>query len=312
MHSFSLPRALSIALALVFSLFPAWAQETKETKRQDEVYGGVKFTADSSLVVLHTTVSDKKGQLVTDLPQSAFEVYEDEVPQDLKLFRREDVPVSLGILIDNSGSMRDKREQVNAAALDFVKSSNPLDEVFIVNFNDEAFLDSPFTSDLNRMQDALQRIDSRGGTALHDATGMALDYMEEKAKWDKRVLLLVSDGEDNASRSTLEKVVRRLQEADVVVYAVALLSEEDRRSAKSAKRAIGNMTEATGGAAFFPQSADEVHALTQQIAHDIRNQYILGYTPAESKAAGFRRVKVVLNGKGKKYEVRHRPGYYAQ
>ena len=131
-------------------------------------------------------------------------MYEDEVLQSLTLFRREDVPVSLGILVDNSGSMRDKRRKVNAAALSFVKASNPQDEVFIVNFNDEAFLDSPFTADLPRLQDGLQRIDSRGGTALYDAVSMSLDYMEEEAERDKRALLVISDGEDNANSSNLE------------------------------------------------------------------------------------------------------------
>ncbi len=293
----------------------AWGQSQAKqppAKPSEDLYGGVKFIADTNLVLLHTTVQDKSGQLITDLGEPDFKVYEDNTEQKLKLFRREDVPVSLGILVDNSGSMRDKRRQVNTAALEFVKSSNPNDEIFIVNFNDEAFLDSPFTSNLDRMQDALQRIDSRGGTGLYDAIGMSLDYLIEQAKWDKRVLLIVTDGEDNASRSTLEKLVRRLQETEVVIYAVGLLSEEDNRSAKRARRAIRNITTATGGAAFFPSGVDDVHDLTQQIAHDIRNQYILGYTPDEQKGPGFRQVKVELLGKARKFKVRHRPGYYAQ
>ena len=228
-----------------------------------------------------------------------------------RVFRREDVPVSLGILVDNSGSMRDKRQQVNAAAVNFVKASNPKDEVFIVNFNDEAFLDSDFTSDVLRLQDALQRIDSRGGTALYDATGMSLDHLKEKAKWDKQVLLIITDGEDNASMAELEELVRRLQETDTVIYAVGLLSEEDRGSAKRATRAIRHVVRATGGAAFFPKSVDEVNAITQQIAQDIRNQYILAYSPAQGGGSGFRRVKVVLSGKKtRRLRVRHRPGYY--
>jgi VWFA-related protein len=140
---------------------------------------------------------------------------------------------------------------------------------------------------------------------------MSLDYLEEEGKQDKKVLLIISDGEDNASRGTLEKLVRRLQETDTIVYAVGLLSDEDRRSAKRAQRAIRHMTHATGGAAYFPESADDLHALTQQIAHAIRNQYILGYRPDEKKQPGFRRVRVALTGKARKYDVRHRPGYFS-
>lgn len=280
------------------------------SKHQEED-PGLTFRADTKLVVLHTTVVDRDQKLVTDLTKSNFKVYEENVLQELELFRREDVPVSLGILVDNSGSMRDKRLKVNAAAVDFVKASNPNDEVFIVNFNDEGFLDSPFTNDILRLQDALQRIDSRGGTAFYDAINMSLDYQEEKGKWDKQVLLLVTDGEDNASVTTLENLVRRLQESDTVIYAVGLLSEEDRRSAKRARRAIRHIVRSTGGAAFFPKSVDEVHAIAQQIAKDIRNQYTLAYSPPAAGAPGFRRVKVELTGKGtKRLKVRHRPGYY--
>ena len=293
---------------LAFSAALAVAQPAgKETGANP----GLTFKADTKLVVLHTSVLDKEEHFVTDLPQGAFKVYEEDVLQKLKIFRREDVPVSLGILVDNSGSMRDKRQQVNAAAVNFVKASNPKDEVFIVNFNDESFLDSDFTSDVLRLQDALQRIDSRGGTALYDATGMSLDHLKEKAKWDKQVLLVVTDGEDNASIVELEELVRRLQETDTVIYAVGLLSEEDRGSAKRATRAIRHLVRATGGAAFFPKSVDAVYAITQQIAQDIRNQYILAYSPVQAGAAGFRKVKVVLSGKKtRRLRVRHRPGYY--
>jgi VWFA-related protein len=192
-----------------------------------------------------------------------------------------------------------------------VKASNPEDEVFIVNFNDEPFLDSPFTKSQERMQDGLQRIDSRGGTALYDAASVSLDYLQEEGKHDKKVLLIVTDGEDNASRGTLEKLVRRLQETDTIIFAVGLLSEEDRRSAKRAQRAIRHITRATGGASYFPDNTDDVHALTQQIAHAIRNQYIMIYRPDEKKQPGFRRVRVALVGKARKYDVRHRPGYFA-
>ena len=303
---------LAVALCLSASSLQSAAQSRVASVRQDDP--GLVFRAGTKLVVLHTTVLDKQGHFVTDLPQSTFKVYEDNVPQTLKKFLREDIPVSLGILVDNSGSMRDKRQSVNAAALDFVKASNPDDEVFIVNFNDEAFLDSPFTGDLLRLQDALQRIDSRGGTALYDAISMSLDYLKEKAKWDKRVLVIVTDGVDNASRpsKTLEKLVRVLQGKETVIYAVGLLSEEEPRDAKRAARAVRHIVRATGGAAFFPKTLYEVHAIAQQIAQDIRNQYVLAYTPQDTLRTGFRSVKVVLSGKTKRLRVRHRPGYYLE
>lgn len=296
------------------SLFSSLTFAQNRAASAREEHPGLVFRADTKLVVLHTTVLNRQGHFVTDLPQSAFTIYEDNVPQKLKKFLREDIPVSLGILVDNSGSMRDKRQRVNAAALDFVKASNPKDEVFIVNFNDQAFLDSPFTSDLLRLQDALQRIDSRGGTALYDAVSMSLDYLKEEAKWDKRVSVIVTDGTDNASRpsNTLESLIRVLQGKEVVIYAVGLLSNEAPRDAKRAARAIKHIVRATGGASFFPKTLDEVHAIAQQIAQDIRNQYVLAYTPEDTSRVGFRSVKVVLGGRARKLQVRHRPGYYLE
>jgi len=274
------------------------------------------FTGGTELVVLHVTVADKDERLVTDLTEKDFEVYENGVQQQIKLFQREDVPVSVGILVDNSGSMRDKRLRVNAAALDFVKASNPQDEVFVVNFNDEFFVDSPFTNDIARMQDGLQRIDSRGGTAMYLAIQASLDYMKEKAKHDKRVLLVISDGEDNASqpKTDLETLVRELQTQDsaTTIYAIGLLSQEERGSAKRAQRAIKHITRATGGPAYFPDTVDEVLNLTKQIAFDIRNQYTITYTPTDLESKGFRQIEIKLTGKAKKNTVRHRPGYFAE
>ena len=265
-------------------------------------------------VPLYISVVDRDQHIVSGLTRESFQVFENDQPQEIKEFAQEDVPVSIGILIDNSGSMRDKRVRVNAAALEFVKASNPNDEVFIVNFNDEAYLDCPFTSNPERLQDALQRIDSRSGTALYDAIDMSLEYMGDKAKLEKRVLLVVSDGEDNASRDTmtLERLVRRLQgQEGVMVYAVGLLGGEQKRAANRAERALNYITRATGGAAHFPEAVDGIDTLVRQIAQDIRNQYVLTYRPPEGSPAGFRRIKVDLVGKAKRNTVRHRPGYFA-
>src|SRR5689334_10680052 len=194
------------------------------------------FRSDTRLVVLHATVVDKSGHLVTNLPENAFQVYENGVQQHLKLFRREDVPVSMGLIIDNSGSMRDKRAKVEAAALALVKDSNRQDEVFIVNFNDEAFLDKDFTNDIKDLQEGLARIDSRGGTAMRDAIRMSIDHLKEKAKKDKKVLVVVTDGNDNSSLMSLEALVKTAQDSGVLIYTVGLLSEEEKREAKRCKR----------------------------------------------------------------------------
>src|SRR6202049_3184988 len=183
----------------------AWAQSTPPPAKplSDD---DVTFSVGTRLVVLPISVSDKGGKLITDLQQKAFKVYENGTEQPIKLFRREDVPVSLGIIIDNSGSMREKRLKVETASLDLVKASNPQDEVFIVNFNDDAYLDVEFTSDIKKMEEGVARIDSRGGTAMRDAISKSIDYLKDKGKRQKKVLLVITDGNDNASRIGLEKL----------------------------------------------------------------------------------------------------------
>lgn len=307
--------ALASALAALGLICGGLAAQNGNAPAQQEEGVIPVFEGGTELVVLHCTVTDKKDRLVTDLSEEDFRILEDGDEVPIRLFLREDVPVSVGILVDNSGSMRDKRLKVNAAAVDFVKASNPEDEVFIVNFNDELHRDSEFTNDIPTLQDALQLIDSRGGTALYDAVLASLDYIKEHAKHDKRIILVISDGEDNASRTELELLVRELQgqESQIVVYAVGLLGDEEPRAAKRAKRAIEHLTSSTGGPAYFPETVDEVESLVKQIAADIRNQYTLTYSPPEGKPPGFRRVEVKLEGKaGKRNSVRHRPGYYSQ
>ena len=277
-----------------------WAQES-----------GPVFRADTRLVVLHASVVDRSGKLLTNLPRSAFRVFEDNVEQQIKIFRREDVPVSMGLVIDNSGSMRDKRQKVEAAAIQLVKASNPRDEAFIVNFNDDAYLDVDFTGDIRLMEEGIARIDSRGGTAMRDAIHLSVQHLKEKGKHDKKVLFVVTDGNDNASEITLEKLVQRLQQAEVLVYAIGLLSEEDKREARRAKRALDAITQATGGVAFYPASLDEVNKIALQVAHDIRNQYIIAYTPSNPMLDGsYRQIRVTVNGPNRPV-VRTRTGYYA-
>lgn len=270
-----------------------------------------QFRSDTRLVVLHASVTDKKGKLLTNLGQGSFRVFENGQPQQVKLFRREDVPVSLGIIIDDSGSMMTKRARVEAAALNLVRESNPQDEVFIVNFNDEAFLDVPFTNDMKKMEQGLARIDSRGGTAMRDAVSMSLDYIRDKAKKDKKVLLVITDGNDNASNITLEKVVARSNQSETLIYAIGLFTEEEKREATKAKRALNELTAATGGLAYYPKDVSEVQELAGAIARDIRNQYTIAYSPAIQALDGsYRQIKVTVDAPGKP-TVRTRSGYYA-
>ena len=269
------------------------------------------FRADTRLVVLHASVVDKSGKLVTNLQQNAFKVFENGAEQSIKIFKREDVPVSMGILIDDSGSMRDKRAKVAASALALVKASNPQDEVFVVNFNDEAYLDQPFTNDIHKLEDALSRIDSRGGTAMRDAISMSIDYMKEKAKKDKKVILVVTDGNDTASMETLEKTVAKARQSEVLIYAIGILGEEEPRESKKAQRALKALTEASGGMVYYPKLLPEVEKMSLDVAHEIRNQYIIAYSPALQALDGsFRQIKVTVNGPGRPV-VRTRNGYYA-
>jgi Ca-activated chloride channel family protein len=264
-------------------------------------------------VTLHVSVVDKSGKLITNIPRSAFKVYEDNVEQPIKLFRREDVPVSMGILVDNSGSMNDKRSRVAAAALTLAKESNPDDEVFIVNFNDDPYLDQAFTHDVKKLEEALSRIDARGGTAMRNAINGALDYMKTDAKLDKKVIVVVTDGNDNSSaETTLEQLLRKVRDSGVLVYSIGLLNEEEAREARAAKRALNSLAETSAGATYYPKDLTEVEKITPEIAREIRNQYTIVYSPLNDNLDGsFRKIKVELSAPYKGAIVRAKNGYYA-
>jgi Ca-activated chloride channel family protein len=272
------------------------------------------------LVVLHATVVDEKGQFVPGLTGNDFRVFEDKVEQKISVFSKEDIPVTMGLVIDNSGSMKEKRPQVNAAALSFVRTSNPADEVFVVNFNDEYYLDldEDFTSNPQELHEALERIDTRGSTALYDAIIGSLDHLKKGHK-DKRVLLVITDGDDDASRKSFEYTVKAAVESNAVIYAIGVFSDEDRKNQKKmvrkSKKELTTLAESTGGLAFFPDRLEDVDPVCVQVARDIRNQYTLGYYPTNAAKDGtFRSVKVELvPQKGhEKLAVRTRTGYYAQ
>ena len=278
-----------------------------------------KIRTQVNLVVLHVSVLNDRSVFVPGLMEENFRVLEDKVEQKLSVFKQEDVPVSFGLVVDNSGSMRDKRPQVNAAALTFVKTSNPQDEGFVVNFNDDYYLDTEhdFTSDLPELRTALERIDARGSTALYDAVIGSLDHLKKGTR-DKKVILLVTDGEDDASTHSLENAIERAQRADAVIYAVGVFSDEDikhdHRAMKKARTALSDLANATGGLAFFPENADDTEAICTQIAHDIRNQYTIAYYPTNTAHDGtFRSVQIQITPprNAGKLTVRTRTGYYA-
>jgi VWFA-related protein len=261
-------------------------------------------------VVLHATVGDEEGHLVTNLDRSAFSIYVNNVPEPITSFRREDVPVALGIVIDNSGSMRDKRDKVNQAVLNLIRASNPEDEVFVVNFSQTPYLDQDFTSDVNLLQTALHQVSSRGSTALYDAVVASAVHLRNNPRLTKKVLLVITDGQDNMSQETLQEAIRKLQpNKGATVYAIGLTDEGLTREGRDA---LQNLASSTGGVAFFPQSLDEVNEITRSVAHDIRNQYTLAFKPGNRPGkGGYQGIRVEAKGPGRsRLVVRTRTGYY--
>jgi Ca-activated chloride channel family protein len=270
---------------------------------------------DAYEVRLNATVLDSSGKSVQTLDKSAFTVYEDGVQQTINSFRHEDLPVSLGLLIDSSGSMYDKRVAVDKASLDFVKLSNPADEEFLVDFSWEAFIDQDFTNDISKLQQGLGYIKSSGGTAIYDALVASADYLAKNAKHPKQVLLVITDGEDNASSATLEQTIRRIQDLDgPVIYCVGLLFGEDtdKRESRHARRVLETLAEQTGGAAYFPKSVNQVDEIAAEVAQDIRTQYTISYHSTKSPTlGGYREVHVEAKAKSMgRLSVRTRSGYY--
>jgi Ca-activated chloride channel homolog len=271
--------------------------------------GGFVFRAEAREVTLHATVVDDRNHLVNNLDKTDFTVFENDKPQKITHFHQEDFPVAIGIVIDNSGSMREKRDAVNKAAINLVRASNPDDQVFVVNFNDEYYLDQEFTGDIKKLQAALEHVEARGGTALYDAIVASADYLTH-SRLQRKAIFVVTDGEDDASQESLEQAVHKLQQENgPVVYAIGLLGEEKSRRAK---RALELVADRTGGISFFPPTLDQVDEISREIAHDIRNQYTITYAPSTPKTiAGYRTIHVDARAKPyKKLTVRTRTGYY--
>ncbi len=266
-----------------------------------------------NLVVLHATVRDRKGGFVSGLRKEDFQVYEDGAPQAIRVFDHEDVPVAVGLVVDNSGSMGRKRKDVTAAALAFVRSSNPRDEMFIVNFNERVSFGLPdtqlFSASAAELEGALNGVPANGRTALYDAIEAGLDHLK-KATLDKKVLIVISDGGDNASHHKLGQVLDDAGRSDAIIYTVGLFDEDDEDRNPGVLRKIAR---ATGGEAFLPEETSQVVPICERIAEDIRNQYTIGYIPSNQKLDNTQRtIKVTATGRhGEKLLVRTRAGYIA-
>lgn len=269
------------------------------------------FSSKSEVVLVHVAVLDGKSHLVSGLPQSSFTVFENDQRQPITFFHNQDNPVTVGLVLDCSTSMVRKRQAVIAAGLAFAQSSHPADEMFTVNFNEQIWLglpaSLPFTSDVEQLRDALQRTTARGKTALFDGVKFALRHLQNGQR-QKKVLILVSDGGDNASAATFDDVLREAQQADTVIYAISLSDQYDVDAKPDVLR---KLTRATGGKAYFPDNPNDSTAVLEGIARDIRSGYTLGYVPPAGD--GYRTIRVEVRGPdGRKLSARARPGYMAR
>ena len=291
---------------------PATPPKPGEISRDN---GRYILQANAYEVRLNASVIDSSGRSVENLGQGAFQVFEDGVPQTIVGFRHEDLPVSLGIIIDSSGSMYDKRAAVDAASLDLVRLSNREDEAFLVDFSSEAYIDQDFTSDIRKLEQGLSYVKSSGGTALYDAVIASADYLAKNGKRSKQVLLIVTDGDDNASSASLESAIRRVQELDgPAIYTIGLLFGEDvgRSEARHSREVLSELAMQTGGQAYFPHSLRDVDGVAREVAADIRAQYTIAYRSSKPpQLGGYRQVHVEAREKGYRgLQVRTRAGYY--
>jgi len=306
--------AKAIALpALLFLALVVCAGERTPQIKQDRDSESFRISVDVALVVLPATVIDRQGGFVSDLGEQNFEVYENGVPQRIRLFKNEDIPVTVGLVVDHSSTMGSKLAEVTAAARTFVRSSNQEDEMFVVNFNENVSLGLPrttrFTNSAAELEYAITTAPAGGQTALYDAIAKALEELQAGSR-DKKVLIVVSDGGDNASARSLSQVMKLAEQSSAVIYTLGVFDEEDpdRNPAVLKRLAL-----ATGGEAFFPSQLSEVVAICGRIARDIRHQYTIGYVPSNlTRDGAYRAIRVRARANGHdRLSVRTRAGYRA-
>lgn len=271
--------------------------------------GGYTLHVDTQEVVLNCTVLDNRGELVNDLAKKNFKVFEDKTLRTVISLQHQDTPVSIGLLVDNSGSMSTKRAAVTSAALDLVKASNPQDQTFVINFSDRAYLDQDFTSDLSELESGLSHLSLSGGTSLFDTVVTAADKMERSATRPRKVLIVITDGDDNSSKLTLDDAIHRVQDLQgPIVYSIGLLFGGDK--SRHAKHDLQAISRETGGIAFFPGSLKDVDSVAAEVARDIRNQYAIAYHSPQADVGGYHSIRVEANAPGhSKLTVYTRSGY---
>ena len=303
---------LTIVTTIVATLVAVPAARPRAPQSPDAVGQQPLFSTQSDLVVLHVSIKDKKGAYVSDLTQDAFGVFEDQRPQPIQFFLSQDAPVTVGLLLDSSGSMQPNRALVIAAGTAFAETSNPEDEIFALAFNDDVSsalpISAPFTGDANTLRHALANtIAMRGRTVLYDALSAGFDYLT-RGTYERKILVVVSDGGDNASRATAGEILGRTQASNVVVYTVGLVDELGR---ETNPKILKQIARASGGEAFEPHDVRDVTEVLRHIARDIRHSYTIGYVPTNPEYDGtFRGIRVVVRPPdGRHLVVRTRAGY---
>jgi Ca-activated chloride channel family protein len=289
----------SLILVPILLVSALWAQESV-----------FKLNVNVDLTEVHVNVTDEKDHPIGNLKKDNFRIFEDRTEQKISVFKHEDIPISLGLVIDNSRSMEPRKERMDAAALSFVRKSNPDDETFIIHFDDTARLDRDFTDSIPLLEQTLAGVKPFGQTAIYDALILGLQHMES-AKQMKKAILLFTDGVDNSSKHTLAEAIDATKRARVAVYPVGLLSQS---GGQKAEDALVHIAEASGGRAYFPQTVDEARLDMERVARDLREQYTLGYVPS-NHAGGWRSVRIeVLPPAGSppnmKLNANYRHGYY--
>lgn len=268
-------------------------------------------TTSSELVVLPVVVTDKQGKFISDLTSDKFAILDNGRRVPIEFFTNEDTPVTIGLVVDASGSMRAKMGEVVAATLAFAKSSNPDDELFAVRFNDDvrdAVTDSPFllAGDLARLEAAITSVQPDGRTALYDGIMSALDHLERGSR-ARKALVVISDGGDNASDAELDQVLRRARDSNAAIYTVGIYDEMDLDRNPKVLKALA---QTTGGERYLPRSPGDLLRVCHQIAREIRSGYTIGYVPPD-RDGSYHNVRVVLDARPRKLNVRTRPGYFA-
>jgi len=304
---------LRCLVAVIVIVLPSLARPQESSPSRSHQGDDYTINVNVDVVVLHATTQDHKGTLVSGLDKNDFQVYENGVLQQIKYFSHDDIPVTVGLVIDNSGSMKPKRADVIAAALAFARSSNPQDQMFVVNFNEKVSFglpeSTPFTDHVAQLEVALSRIAADGETALYDAIAAALEHLKMGNR-DKKVLIVISDGGDNASKHKLTEIMALAGQPDAIIYTIGIFDEQD---ADRNPGVLKRLARDTGGEAFLPESLKEVTPICERIAHDIRNQYTLAYVPTNRKRDGtYRAIQVKASSVGRgRLSVRTRTGYFA-